>query len=96
MVVHTYELDPDDFHNDKNDLLAGMAGGLTYRQSISPATDLAGRQEVGSWGDGDSISPLASGRKRVASREIGSESPPKRTLTLRGLQMSKRSFPRDE
>jgi hypothetical protein len=41
VVVHTYRLDPDDFHNDKNDMLAGMAGGSTYHRSILPATDLA-------------------------------------------------------
>jgi hypothetical protein len=96
VVVQTYELDPDDLYDDKNDMLAGVAGGLTYRQSISPATDLAGREKVNSWVDGDSISPLTSERKRVASRETGNESPPKRTLTLRGLQMPKRLFPRDE
>lgn len=73
-----------------------MAGSLIYHQSMLSATDLAGREEAESWDDGDSISPLTSERKRVASREIGGESPPKRTLTLRGLQMPKRSFPRDE
>lgn len=96
MVVHTNELDPDDFHNDKNDMLAGMAGGSTCHQSILSAADLAGREELGTWDDGDSISPLTRERKRAASRETSSESPPKRTLTLRGLQMSKRLFPRDE
>jgi hypothetical protein len=95
VVVHTYELDPDDFHNDKNDMLAGMAGGSTYHRSILPATDLA-REEVDAWDDGDSISPLTSERKRVASRETGSESPLKRTLPLQGLETREHSFHRDD
>ena len=82
-VIRTYGLDFDDFYNDKSAMLASMAGGPTFYESVLSAVDLAGTEEEDSWDDDEPISPLTCERKRVASRETGSESPSKRTLPLR-------------
>lgn len=95
--IRTYELDHDNFPKDKSAMLASMAVDSTYHQPIVPTIELVGGEEVDfdSWVDDDSVSPLTRERKRVASTETGSESPPKRTLTLRGTEMWKAMYPRD-
>ena len=96
--IRTYELDRDNFSKDKSATLAGMADGSTYDQPILSSVELVGSEEVDfdSWvDDDDSVGPLTRERKRVASTETGSESPPKRTLTLRGTEMWKAMYPRD-
>lgn len=66
--------------------MAGVAGVSTFHQSILSAADSAEREEVDIWVDEDPVSPLTCERKRVASTETSSESPPKRTLALRDLE----------
>lgn len=97
-VIRTYSLDSTDFSKDKNAMLAGMSDGSTCHQSIVSSVELAGSEEVDfdCWVHDDSVSPLRSERKRVSSTETGCESPPKRTLTLRGTEMWKAMYPRDE
>jgi hypothetical protein len=85
-LIQTYGLDYDDFCNDKSAMLADLADGSTYHESTLSAVDLDGREEVDIWVDEDSVSPLTCERKRVASAETGSESPPKRNLALRDLE----------
>lgn len=96
--IRTYELDHDDFSKDKSAMMTGLADGSTYHQPTVSTVELVGSEEVDfdSWVDEDSVSPLTRERKRVASTETGSESPPKRTLTLRGTEMWKAMYPRDE
>jgi len=97
--IRTYELDHDDFSKDKSAMLDGMTAGSTYHQPIVSTVELVGSEEVDfdSWvDDDDSVSPLTRERKRVASTQTGSESPPKRTLTLRGTEMWKAMYPRHE
>lgn len=95
-VIRTYSLDYDDLHNDNSASLASMTGGSTHHQSIVSTVELAGSDQADPWTDDDAVGPLTTERKRVASAETGSESPPKRTLTLRGTQMWKAMYPRDE
>jgi hypothetical protein len=96
VVVRTYELEHDEFYNDKSSILAGMAGDANDHQSILSAADWAGKEEVEPWVDEGSVSPLTCERKRAASTETGSESPLKRTLPLRGLETRELSSPRDD
>ena len=96
MVIRTYELEHDNFYNDKSAMLAGMEGSSTYDQSTLSAADWAGREEIEPWVDEGSVSPLTCERKRAASTETGSESPLKRTLPLRGLETRELSVPRDD
>lgn len=70
-------------------MLTGVAGVSTYHQSILSAADMAESEEVDIWVDEDPVSPLTCERKRIASTETGSESPPKRTLALRDLETCK-------
>lgn len=96
MVIRTYELEQNEFYNDKNTLLAGLTGGSTHNQSILSDSDWVGREEVEPWVDEGSVSPLTCERKRAASTETGGESPLKRTLPLRGLETRELSDPRDD
>lgn len=95
--IRTYELDHDDFSKDKSAMMAGMADGSTHDQPIVSTVELVGSGEVDfdSWVDDDSVSPLTHERKRVANTGAGSESPPKRTLTLRGTEMWKAMYPQN-
>ena len=96
--IRTYELDHDDFAKDKSAMLPGMTHDSTYHQPIVSTVELVGGEEVNfdAWVDDESVSPLTRERKRVASTETGSESPPKRTLTLRGTEMWKAMYSRDD
>ena len=58
-----------------------MAGGLTYHRSVLSAADWGTFGAVDDSNDDLTLSPLASERKRVASADTGSESPPKRNMT---------------
>ena len=94
-AIRTYSLYYGDFQSDESAFLASMTGCSTYDQSNLSAADLSGIEEVDSWVDDDSVSPLTCERKRVVNTETGSESPPKRALTLRGTKMWKAMYPRD-